>query len=236
MRSRKTSVIAWRSDVGGQRSVARCAAIRASIAAVRTSLVGTARLTALPTIASWRTLVSVAALFVALSSLGGCARNGVLEVELTLPAHPGSGAPLYAVIEVIAGDHDFETASIDREYPGTLLTGAPQQLYLSLLTEQPSGHVRLVVYFCPNTTCAGVDARLAPQVWFEFEQATFIGRRTRWSGEIATVPTGAPAEARCVDRCEIEGCIDGQGRFCREDGTHYCQDRGSDPGVEVCEP
>lgn len=167
---------------------------------------------------------------------GGCARNAALEIELTVPARPAGSPELYVVAMFLTGDFDFSSVAVDPEYPGTALTDGSQQLRYSVITERPDGHVRMVVFFCESTTCRDEDPSTIPQAWFDFERGTYIGQRTRWSGEILAVPTTRPTAPTCVDRCEVEGCIEGQGWFCRDDGSHYCQDRGADPGEEVCDP
>jgi hypothetical protein len=169
-------------------------------------------------------------------AFGGCARNAAFEIELTLPAQPVGGDQRYAVVVARDGEFDFASVAIDPRYAGTALTATPQQVRYSILTERPDGHVRVLVFFCLSPDCRDEDPVLIPQVWLDFERATYIGQRTRWAGTIGAVPSGPPAAATCVDRCEVEGCIDGHGWFCREDGSHYCQDRGSDPGPEVCDP
>jgi hypothetical protein len=186
-----------------------------------------------------RPLVAAPALALALGAtqaLSGCARNAAFEVELTLPAQPVGGDQRYAVVVARDGEFDFASVAIDPLYPGTALTPTPQQVRYSVLTERPDGHVRMLVFFCLSTDCRDEDPALIPQVWLDFERASYIGQRTRWAGTIDAVPVGPPSTATCVDRCEVEGCIDGQGWFCREDGSHYCQDRGADPGPEVCDP
>lgn len=170
--------------------------------------------------------------------VGGCARNSVLEIELTVPAQPAGTPNLYAVAVFVPGVFEIGTGSvpIDSQYPGAALLGMPRQLPYSVISERADGQLVMVVFFCRSTTCRDEDMTAIPQVWFEFERGTYIGQRTRWSGEIVAVPAASSSEVVCVDRCEVEGCIEGQGWFCREDGSHYCQDRGADPGEEVCDP
>lgn len=168
--------------------------------------------------------------------ISGCARNAAFEIELTVPARPATGPDLYAVAVFMTGDFDFESVAIDPVHSGTALDAAPQQLRYSVLTERPDGRVRMVVFFCESTTCRGEDPSAIPQSWFEFERAAYVGERTRWTGTITSLPTGRPTAADCIDRCEIEGCIGGDGSFCRIDGTHYCQAPGEDPGEEICLP
>jgi len=168
--------------------------------------------------------------------LSGCARNAAFEIELTVPARPATGPDLYAVAVFMTGDFDFESVAIDPVHSGTALESAPQQLRYSVLTERPDGRVRMVVFFCESTTCRGEDPSAIPQYWLEFERAAYVGERTRWTGSIPILPPGGPPAAEWVVRCEIEGCIGGDGSFCRLDGTHYCQASGEDPGEEVCEP
>lgn len=167
-------------------------------------------------------------------ALGGCARNADLEIELTVPAQPADRPTFYVVAMFASGD--FTSVPIDPQYPGTQLEDAPSQLNYSLLTEREDGHLKMVIFFCRSTTCRDEDNTAIPQVWFDFERGTYIGARTHWSGEILEVPPVATVVTRCVDRCQVEGCIEGQGWFCRDDGSHYCQERGSPPGEEVCDP
>jgi len=179
---------------------------------------------------------SFAALLAVSAVLPACARNAALEIELTVPARPAMGPELYAVAIFMTGDFDFDSVAIDPAYSGTALTSAPQQLRYSVLSERPDGRVRMVMFFCETPSCRGEDPSTLPQSWYEFERASYVGERTRWAGAIPVLPTGRPTAAVCVDRCEVEGCIGGDGSFCRMDGTHYCQAPGEDPGEEVCEP
>lgn len=179
----------------------------------------------------------LACLALALSlSLSGCARNAILEVELTLPVAPDPASSLYAVIMVVDDEHDFDSVNIEPQHSGTLLTGDPQTIAFSVMTERADGAMRMVVYFCPNTVCAGGDVPRLPQVRYRFERATYIGRRTRFRAVIDAVPEAASTyPENCVDRCSIEGCIEGSGTFCRtDDGTHYCQERGEPIVGEPC--
>lgn len=180
--------------------------------------------------------LAVGAAITGLATLSGCARNSALELELTLPPQPAGSPQLYAVLVVRDGEFEFSSVAIDPVYPGTPLDAAPQQVRYSVLSERPDGHLRVLVFFCESTTCRDEDPALLPQVWLDFERGTYIGQRTRWSDSIDLVPEGPPTAPRCVDRCMVEGCIEGQGWFCREDGSHYCQERGADPGPEVCDP
>ena len=167
--------------------------------------------------------------------VSGCARNAALEIALTLPPQP-PGPALYAVVMFVSGDFDFTSVPIDPEYEGVQLDTAPSQVEFSVLSERPDGHLKMVVFFCRSTSCRDEDSTAIPQVWFDFERGTYIGHRTSWSDEILEVPAIGAEEVRCVDRCDVEGCIDGTGWFCRDDGSHYCQERGADPGEEVCDP
>ena len=116
-------------------------------------------------------------------------------------------------------------------------------------------HVR--VRFCRTPTCTSLELdRATPERWYRQHHPFYIGRRTYWRTEIDSVhqcpdcdgvgvcidgqcgcttsadcPTGLECEAgNCledVDRCEIEGCIDGSEGvgYCREGrtGAHYCE-------------
>ncbi len=170
--------------------------------------------------------------------IASCARNAIIEIELTLPPLPAGQPPTYAVVMVVDDEHDFDSVNIEPQNPGTLLGDRQQEIYLSVVTERPDGAMRMVVYFCSNTVCEGGDVPRLPQVRYRFVRATYIGHRTRWRGRIDAIPpAGGPFSETCVDRCEIEGCIEGSGTFCRsEDGTHYCQERGEPIGVAGCSP
>lgn len=165
----------------------------------------------------------------------GCARNGVLEVELTLPPLPATETELYAVPYFRTGEFTFDAQLVDPSFDGTLLSDTVQEVAYSVDTERVDGSLRLAVVFCERAGCDGEDTMNLPQVWYDFEHATYIGQRTRWTAVIDEVPAGRPTDATCVDRCEIEGCIAGSGSFCRADGTHFCADPGSTLDNELCD-
>jgi len=155
----------------------------------------------------------------------GCTRDGILEVEVELPAGP---TDRYAVVQFETGEVPFDAvwARAD-EYPGTQL-GAPQTVAYSVIGESDSTVIRMKVSFCTTPDCSGLDDApdRVPALWYEFPRALYIGERTRWTALIDTLPADPPDAPTEIDRCEIEGCIDAPDStttFCRLSGEHYCE-------------
>jgi len=175
------------------------------------------------------------------SALTGCARNGVLEVQLTLPPNPAAPEPqLYAVVTMEAGDVNLENAPIASANPGTALTRGSTTTTVvsySVLAERFDGDTQLQVVFCRTPDCTGDDLSTLRRKVFRFERPFYQGRRTRWSAEISAVPDlNAPVE--CVDRCFTFGCVEpdnATGNHCREDGSHQCEEPGTPPPMNICD-
>lgn len=173
------------------------------------------------------------------SMLAGCARNGVLEVQLTLPPNPSAPEPqLYAVVTMEAGDDDLENAPVVGANPGTALArGTTTVVSYSIVAEQFDTDTQLQVVFCRTANCTGDDLSTLRRKTYHFERPFYQGRRTRWSTEITEVPA-LNEPSQCVDRCFTFGCIEpdnATGDHCRRDGSHQCQEPGTPPPVNVCD-
>lgn len=170
----------------------------------------------------------VASLALSALLLGACARNAVLEVELTVPAQPTSGPQRYAVVQFETDQASFEADwRGSNDYPGVELIDEPQAIAYSVVSEDPDLVVQVKVSFCTTEACTATDDApdRAPAVWYRLERSLYVGERTRWRPVIAAVPTDPPSAVVGVDKCEIEGCIEASAAtsFCRLSGEHYCE-------------
>ncbi len=160
-----------------------------------------------------------------------CARNAVLEVELTVPGQL-VGPARFAVVQFETGEQpfggDWRSSS---DYPGVELASEPQTLAYSVISEDPETVVLVKVSFCTTEDCSAIDDApdRVPAVWFRLERAFYIGQRTRWERTIDAIPAEAPmddpGDVVEVGKCEIEGCITAgaETQFCRLSGEHYCE-------------
>lgn len=170
----------------------------------------------------------VASLALSALLLGACARDAVLEVELTVPAQPTSGPQRYAVVQFETDQASFEADwRGSNDYPGVELIDEPQTIAYSVISEDPGLVVQVKVSFCTTEACTATDDApdRAPAVWYRLERSLYVGERTRWSPVIAAVPSDPPSDVVGVDKCEIAGCIEASAAtsFCRLSGEHYCE-------------
>lgn len=171
----------------------------------------------------------LAALLLLFTLLSACARNAVLEVELTVPAQPATGPARFAVVQFetdqVAFESDWRSSN---DYPGAPLAPEPQTLAYSIVSEDPQTVVQVKVSFCTTESCTALPEDApdrTPAVWYRLERSLFVGQRTRWRPVIDAVPSDPPEAVIEVDKCEIEGCITATGEtsFCRLSGEHYCE-------------
>lgn len=164
----------------------------------------------------------------ALLSLG-CARNAVLEIELTVPALPAGAPDRFAVVQFETGDVTFEEEwQRTVEHAGTPLTDAPQRIAYSVVAGEEHPVVLVKVLFCTTPDCTALaDASdRAPAVWYQLEHPLYVGERTTWREAIEVLPSDPPAAPIAVGKCEIEGCISAgtsDTTYCRLSGAHYCE-------------
>lgn len=177
----------------------------------------------------FRRLIPLMALVLA----SGCARNAVLEVELTLPPRPESEPPLFAVVQFETDDPETGREAFERvwasgdAYPGVRLATETQLASYSVVSEN-SGRVLLVkVLFCSTDRCSAIedDPDVVPAVWYRLERPFYVGQRTWWRHVIDTIPLERPSEPIPIDKCQIEGCIRAvtETTYCRHTGQHYCE-------------
>ncbi len=164
--------------------------------------------------------------------LTGCAENAVLEVELTLPAQPATGAPLFAYVQARSAD----VVSFDEAWAGTdAIDGRALETAVSMLpfsvvaggasfTRQLGVRIR----FCASRDCTGLGDDRAPEVRYRIQRAFYQGHRTRVALVIDAVPAPPPpigAPITDIDKCDVEGCTTGTtSTYCFMNGHHFCED------------
>lgn len=158
----------------------------------------------------------------------GCARNAVLEVELTVPGQPATGPARYAVAQFEAAPQPFEADwRGSNDHPGRPLDGGPQTLAYSVVSEDASTVVQMKVLFCTTPDCSALEDApdRVPSLWYRLERSLYIGERTRWDVTVDAVPQDPASDVIEVDKCAVEGCIraTGETSFCRLSGEHYCE-------------
>jgi hypothetical protein len=163
-------------------------------------------------------------------ALVGCAENAVLEVELTLPAQPSTGDPLFAYVQARSAD----VVSFDEAWAGTdavegrALDTTVSTLPFSVVAGGASftRQLGIRVRFCVTSDCTGLHDDQAPEVRYRIERAFYQGRRTRLSRVIAPVPpSGVVAPIVEIDKCDVEGCTSGStSTYCFMNGHHFCEE------------
>jgi hypothetical protein len=167
-------------------------------------------------------------------ALAGCTRNGILELELDLPAQSGSAR--FAVIEALS-DAAFDVPwPDDPAYPAIELASActrpadPPSCGERMLDPECSAVVSIVGYddeieaplsirvrFCATETCDDGE----PEHLVDVERAFYLGRYTQARVCLDEVPSTTSSES--IGRCEVR-CRDGLAAMhCRLDGTHFCE-------------
>jgi hypothetical protein len=167
----------------------------------------------------------------------GCARNGVLELELELPPQP-PGAALFAVVQARSGD-SFDEPWVDAEPPPSVALSPacarpaePPSCGERILDPACSTVVSIVgdgdeieaplqvrVRFCESSTCE--TERVEHRI--EIERAFYVGRYTQARVCLDEVPSDTNAVPESIERCEVR-CRDGlTNMHCRLDGTHFCE-------------
>ncbi|QQR91700.1 MAG: hypothetical protein IPJ88_08335 [Myxococcales bacterium] len=168
------------------------------------------------------------AIALSLWALAGCSaeQNAILEVQLTLPPYSASGAEeLYALIQFRwAENNPFSVEWEGSDPAGVRLEANGTVSEVSVVADSPEGDVNLRVKFCANPTCTALGDDLAAESRFVLENPLYIGERTFWSATIASIPSDKDSEALIVDKCDIEGCLEGEASsYCRNAGTHFCE-------------
>ncbi|HHH30471.1 MAG TPA: hypothetical protein ENK57_19310 [Polyangiaceae bacterium] len=180
-----------------------------------------------------------AALALLLLGTAGCARNAILEVEITLP--PRAGEAQYALIELNPdelGDMPFEVQWAAVPLEPLALGDAPVSTSVSVIAEGYAGDALLRIRFCRSPDCAEILPPSDPQqeVRYRIERPFYTGARTRVN-LMVPLPSPAPAPRGCVEvvtseptylctveRCAVQGCASGDvvSNYCIAD-RHYCE-------------
>ncbi len=150
------------------------------------------------------------ALVVAVLSLGGCARDGVFDLDVALEPDP-TGVRPWRLIEItdidgIASSWDqltFATASTR-----TVLVDDRTTLRFSVVSEREATEVSVRVRYCRTQSCSDSPISSEPGYRVTFQRSIWIGRRTQY-----TLVVGPPTEESVtvdqVCRCEVTGCNSG---------------------------
>lgn len=168
--------------------------------------------------------------FLAIALLG-CARNGVLELELELP--PGD---LVAVVQARSGE-GFAEPWPSEPAPSFALASScsrpaePPRCDERVLDPSCSTIVSIVgdddeieaplavrIRFCTDETCSDPDP---VEHRVEIERAFYVGRYTQARVCVDEIPSATTTES--IERCAVR-CRDGlTSMHCRLDGTHFCE-------------
>jgi len=167
-------------------------------------------------------------------SVGGCADNAVLELELELPAAAdGRG---HAYVETLSTE-GLDGADFDGPWEGRAVEqgfalGSSRSMQDVSVVASGASLERALgvrVRFCSDARCeASADSTERREARWVFERAFYRGRRMTYRlvvPAIPAVPSGAPVE---VGRCQVgHGCAPGTSLddpdFCRPDGRHLCE-------------
>lgn len=180
------------------------------------------------------------ALALALFSLG-CARNAILELDVTIPAQTVVDGRRYARIEVSDGVTSFDEDSFGSGETVELSAATPGTARFAVMGSDPSTEVRVRVRYCVRPACddPNEDVRpfqegMRPGYRYVFERAFYVGHVTSY--EIRVDPLSAGTESAASEpicRCAVAGCVAGAATsYCRasadpcndEPGnTHFCE-------------
>ncbi|MEM9188382.1 MAG: hypothetical protein AAGF12_04370 [Myxococcota bacterium] len=162
--------------------------------------------------------------------LGGCATDGILEVEVDAPpADVGLGVN-FMQVQVRPAVAEFPFAD-DWRSPDDLdaiRLGAARAVYpISVISDQEGDNIRVKVTLCDTAACSELGDEYG-QVRYDIEAPFYVGERTRVRVEIpdlAMIDVAAPV-MREIERCAVEGCVAGElgSGYCRLDSQrHLCE-------------
>jgi len=161
----------------------------------------------------------------ALSGLS-CAENGILELEVRLPAGASAEAE-YAVISMrSAAESSFDVAWASGELDGFLLEGSSRTEQISVVAQPGDFGSDLLVRarFCSTPRCDGLGDDTAGERRLIVEEPFYSLKRTRAEWVIPAVEDTVNETADVVERCQVMGCREGVTvSYCRSDGTHFCE-------------
>ena len=173
--------------------------------------------------------ILIAALLVAT----GCARNGVFELELELPAVSGR----FAVVEV-RSEATTDRIGVAPAIPLSASCGRPDpappcadreldpscSATVSVVADEDEldAALQVRVRFCVDPDCAAPEDDGAPFQRIDVERAFYRGQYTRARACIDALPS-PDAPFVLIERCDVQ-CREGSAAmYCRLDGTHFCE-------------
>lgn len=157
--------------------------------------------------------------------LQGCTLSAVLELEVVLPMAMPPTSPVFVQVQA-RKDVDFNADWLGTGdlAPVELSATAITTDRVSIVSDDELTDLRVKLSFCPTASCSDLASPPYGQAWFELQRPFYLGKQTRYTIEVAAVPTTTPTVPATVDRCDIEGCVEGElSSFCRADGRHLCE-------------
>lgn len=173
----------------------------------------------------WPTLAALALAGFGLFA-SGCAQNAALELKILLPPAPTDGSQVFVLIQPrSAADNPFEDEWRGDDLEAIeLVPGDTYPDHVSVMSTEDATDLNLKVRFCASPNCTDIEDDTAPELWYALGHPFYIGERTSWSTTISEIPTERDTAPEEVDRCQIEGCVDGPlSSYCRGDGRHLCE-------------
>jgi hypothetical protein len=157
--------------------------------------------------------------------LAGCTSSGVLELEILLPQVP-AGTPAFVRVQA-RKDVEFTAEWLgtgDLE-PIALSDAERVRDHVSIVSDDELIDLRIKLTYCETSSCSDVESMVYGEGWYELKRPFYLGKQTRYFLDAGTMmPSGEPAMPVMVDRCDIEGCVEGElSSFCRADGRHLCE-------------
>ena len=184
-----------------------------------------------------RVLVAV----LVLSTLG-CARNAILELDVTIPAQAIVDGRRYALVEVADGVSAFDDdAFLQGEESIEVSTTETRTARFAVMGTSAATEVRVRVRYCVAPRCDDIEMDVRPFMEgvrpgyrYVFERAFYVGRVTSYEIDVDPLSAGTEsAVPETICRCAVAGCV---GRTttsycrlsadpCNDDpaNTHFCE-------------
>jgi hypothetical protein len=173
----------------------------------------------------------------------GCARNAILELDVTIPAQAVVDGRGYALVEVADGVSDFDDDAFALQGEESIEVSGTEArtARFAVMGTSPSTEVRVRVRYCVTPRCDDLDMDVRPFMdglrpghRYVFERAFYVGHVTSYEVDVDPLSAGTESAApRTICRCAVAGCV---GRTttsycrlsadpCNDDpaNTHFCE-------------
>lgn len=151
--------------------------------------------------------------------LAGCARNGILEITISLPASPRLGE---TELRVLSGEQtDFDSPRWSQAQAQQLGNDRTVRVDVVAEGEAIEEPLALRLRLCETDDCLASE----PEVRVGIERAFYVGARTWVHVDVPIVPDES-FDPIFVGRCEVGGCLEGDTQtYCRQEPPmpHYCE-------------